>query len=182
MSYINNTGDYVESLFEFISDGVTDSAIVTYEDDEPPHPDKPLIILEMPDIIETSYANDGRQQDELGVSILVKVPKNIGKANIVAVNIGGFLRGVIAGSTLDGYLDDEHDCVDEPTGIQGQPIKWAARDKGDKANTHGYEITFSQLVRYGTVEIEPFILKHIGISEGESDESIIYEDGDSKAS
>ncbi|MFL7036488.1 hypothetical protein BCS71_25665 [Vibrio lentus] len=178
MSYINNTGDYLETLFQFVSNAVTSNAEVTYDDEKLPLK-KPLIILESPQIVETSFANDGRQQDELAVSILVKVPKSIDKPNIEALNIGGFLRGVIVNETFSGFLDEDHDCVDYALDIQGQPIKWGRSDKSSDANLFGYEIVFSQVVRYGTVEVEPFVLNRIGIAESDKSESNVYEKGDS---
>ncbi|MBD1559602.1 hypothetical protein HC752_21905 [Vibrio sp. S9_S30] len=178
MNYINNLGDYVELLHALLSTLTQGRAVVQY-DDEPEKQGKPcpFIKLPLPEIVETSFANDGRQQDTLEVTVLIKAPKNLNKASIAAANIGGFVRGEIAQETFTNpqrlgehpALASEHRCVDTAVEIQGYPLKW-------ETNDHGYAIKFEQTIRYGSVDHPAFILNAIDVSESGETERVYERD------
>lgn len=186
MSYINNLGDYVELLHSLLTKAVGDNATVQY-DDEPDKQDKPkpFIKLPLPEIEEFSYSDDGRHQNTLKVTVLVKVPKNVSKPSVEAANIGGFVSAKVTGqyfvdpeqmgedeNGVSRALNPDFDCVDEPEEIQGYPLKWHTNDQG-------YAITFIQIIRYGNLEDETFLLKSITAQEGDSEVQIIYESDES---
>lgn len=172
---INSTGDYLKTLFDFLTDQFGETATVYYEDDEPVLSNKPCVMVCSPEIDEATYSDDGRQEDVLMNSILVKVPNSIDTPAVVALDIGGFIRGILPNQTFSKYIDPEIDSVDAPEEIQGQPIKWAKRDKADAVNLKGYEITFIQTIRYGTEAETAFILKAIDIKETHGERERIYE-------
>lgn len=175
MNYINNLGDYVELLHALLSAAVGENAMVLYEH-EPEAQDKPLpfIILPLPELIETSYAADGRQQDTLSATVFIKAPKSLDNPSVTAANIGGFVRAQLTNQYLDGALlgesalASEFDCVDEPVDIQGYPLKWHDNDQG-------YAITFEQTIRYGNLDAETFLLSGIIATEGDSEGKAVYE-------
>lgn len=186
MNYINNFGDYVELLHSLLTKAVGNKATVQY-DDEPDKQDKPkpFIKLPLPEIEEFSYSDDGRQQNTLKVTVLIKVPKNVSKPTVEAANIGGFVSAKMKGQYFvepEQMSEDENgasmalspdfDCVDEPEEIQGYPLKW-------HTNEQGYAITFEQTIRYGNLEEETFLLKSITTQEGDSEVKTIYESDES---
>ncbi|MBM5180128.1 hypothetical protein J7937_21610 [Vibrio parahaemolyticus] len=188
MSYINNLGDYIELLHSLLTKAVGDKATVQY-DDEPEEQDKPkpFIKLPLPEIDEFSYSDDGRHQNMLNVTVLVKVPKNVSNPSVQAANIGGFVSAQMKGqyfvdpekigvdeNGVSRALNPDFDCVDEPEEIQGYPLKWHTNDQG-------YAITFMQTIRYGKLEDETFLLKSITTQEGDSEVNTVYESDESGA-
>lgn len=186
MSYINNLGDYVELLHSLLTKAVGAKATVQY-DHEPDTQDKPkpFIKLPLPEIAETSYSDDGRHQNTLKITVLIKVPKAVSKPSIEAANIGGFVSAKMIGQyfvTPDQMgesegganmaLNPDFDCVDEPEDIQGYPLTW-------HTNEQGYAITFEQTIRYGNLEDETFLLKSITAQEGDSEVNTLYESDES---
>ena len=182
MNYINNFGDYVELLHSLLTKAVGANATVQY-DDEPEKQDKPkpFIKLPLPEIESFSYSDDGRHQNTLKVTVLIKVPKNVAHPTIEAANIGGFVSAQLSGQYFvdpeqlgeddngnSTALDPEFYSVDEPEEIQGYPLKW-------HTNEQGYAITFEQTIRYGNLEAETFLLKAITPQEGDSEVKTIYE-------
>tara|TARA_B100001059_G_scaffold236796_1_gene290499 strand:+ start:32040 stop:32621 length:582 start_codon:yes stop_codon:yes gene_type:complete len=184
MNYINNLGDYVELLHSLLTKSVGDKATVQY-DDEPETQDKPkpFIKLPLPEIEEFSYSDDGRQQNTLSVTVLIKVPKNVSQPTIEAANIGGFVSAKMKGQYFvepeqmgeddngeSVALSPDFYCVDEPEEIQGYPLKW-------DSNEQGYAITFEQTIRYGNLVKEPFELVAIDLKQRDGDTVRLYESG-----
>lgn len=182
MNYINNFGDYVELLHSLLTKAVGDKATVQY-DDEPEIQDKPkpFIKLPIPEIEEFNYSDDGRQQNTLQVTVMIKVPKNVARPTIEAANIAGFVSAKMKGQYFvepeqmgEGdngdsiALNPDFDCVDEPEDIQGYPLKW-------HTNEQGYAITFEQTIRYGDLVQEPFKLIAADIKERAGDTVRVYE-------
>jgi len=164
MSSMNNTGDYVEALIQFVTEKVEGKAVVVEEGDEPENPTTPLIIVSMPKILETGWSDDGRHEDVLGVTLVAKVPKSIDKPNVTAVNTGGFLRYLLADREINsGFVD--YNNIDLPADVEGDSVLWKERDKAAKANFFGYMITFIQTVRYGTEENPAFVLPESEIKD-----------------
>lgn len=166
---IINTGDFLKVLKTLLSDKAGKNAHVIYDGEiEPQDKTKPIIKVLMPEIDSVSWSDDGRHQDELISTILVKAPKNLSDPAVVCMNIAGFIRGTLTEQYYTDYLPEENDHVDEPQGIEGQALQWDTND-------HGYEITFSQKVRYGTIEKEPFQLVAIDIKETDGESVRLYE-------
>lgn len=169
MKSINNTGDYLELLHEYLTDKAGEKALVLFEEDIEPENDlKPLIIVPMVEIDNTQWSDDGRQQDDLIVSILVKIPHNLDKPSVQALNIAGFIRGTITDELFSEHLKGESDHVDEPEDISGQPLKWNTDERG-------YEIGFIQTVRYSDPEKEPFELVAVDLKQRDGDTVRLYE-------
>ena len=169
MLSISNTGDFLKVLKTLLEREAGERALVIYEgDDEPQDKVKPVIILPMPSIFETSWSDDGRHQDALEISVLVRVPKNISDSSVQCLNVAGFIRGLMTGQVYQDYIDVDSDHVDEPEDLSGFPLKWDTND-------HGYEVSFNQNVRYGTVDIEPFKLVGIDLKEQDGEAVRIYE-------
>lgn len=172
MKSINNTGDYLELLHLYLTEKVGQNAIVMYEEDIKPESDQlPLIILPMVEIDNPCWSSDGRHQDDLEVSILIKIPHNLDKASVQALNIAGFIRATITDECFLDYLNEKADHVDEPEDINGQPIKWST-------NERGYEISFYQTVRYGSLDELPFQLVAVELKEQAGDKVTLYEQSD----
>ncbi len=148
--YLNNTGDYLLLLSLFLEEKVGTKATVLFEEDIcPQDPDKPLVIIPPVEIVETQWSEDGRHQDVIAATVLIRVPNGLTTPSIQAQNVGGFVRGFIAGQLFPDHLNPDYDCVDEPEEIRGQPLKW-------NTNEQGYEVTFTQTIRYGLEDIPPF--------------------------
>lgn len=150
--YLDNTGDYLLLLSLFLKEKIGTKAEVLFEEDIcPQDPDKPVVILPPVEIVETQWSHDGRHQDVVSVSVLIRVPNSLATPSIQAQNVGGFVRAYIAGQLFGDYLNEEYNCVDEPQEIKGTPLRW-------NTNEQGYEITFEQTIRYGTEETLPFTI------------------------
>ncbi|MCG9785396.1 hypothetical protein L1D52_24105 [Vibrio brasiliensis] len=150
--HLNNTGDYLLLLSLYFKAKMGNKALVLFEEDVAPQdPDVPLVIIPPVELTETQWADDGRHQDVVAVTVQVRVPNGLELPSVQAQNIGGFVRGYIAGELFTEYLNPEHECVDEPENIKGQPLTW-------NTNEQGYEVTFDQTLRYGTVLSPAFSL------------------------
>lgn len=186
MNCINNLGDYVELLYSLLKKAVGNNATVQY-DDEPDKQDKPkpFIKLSIPEIESFDYSADGRQQNTLRVTVLIKVPKNVSQPTIEAANIGGFVSAKMSGQYFidpeemgdddngeSMALNPDFHCVEEPEEIQGYPLKW-------DTNEQGYAITFEQTIRYGNLQEETFLLKSISTQEDDSEAQTTYESDES---
>lgn len=174
MNYINNLGDYVECLHAALRRAVGVRAVVQY-DHEPEVQDKPkpYIKVSLPEIEETSFASDGRQQDTLVVTVLIKAPKALSNPSVEAANIGGFVRAIMTNQYFtDSALMAEDalhfDVVDAPEDIQGYPLKWHDNDQG-------YAITFEQTLRYGSTPADSFVLVGMSTIESNGKENIVYD-------
>ncbi|NGZ18030.1 hypothetical protein G6Z94_11835 [Vibrio aestuarianus] len=174
MRSLINTGDYSEALKALIEKEVSNNARVLYAGEvDPQNKTKPFIFLTMPEVLEFDWSGDGRHEAKLSVSILIKVPKNVDNAPIEALNVSGFVHSLILGQVFGDYFNIEDDHFDHPEEIGGQPIEW-------DTNEQGYEVTFTQVIRYGTVEKAAFVLKAIDIKETFGEPKRIYEhEGDS---
>lgn len=174
MRSLINTGDYLEVLKALLEKEAGDNAHVMYWGEvNPQNKTLPFIFLQMPEVIDSDWSGDGRHEDKLSVSILFKVPKNVDNAPIVALNVSGFVRSLILGQVFSDYVSIEDDHFDQPEDIGGQPLDW-------DTNEQGYEVTFTQAIRYGTVEKAAFVLKAIDIKETYGEPKRIYEQqGDS---
>lgn len=169
MRSLINTGDYLEVLKALLEKEAGDKARVMYWGEvNPQNKTLPFIFLPMPEVIDTDWSGDGRHEDKLSVSILIKVPKSVDDAPVVALNVGGFVRSLILGQVFGEYVSVEDDHFDHPEDIGGQPLDW-------DTNEQGYEITFTQVIRYGTVEKQAFVLKAIDIKETFGEPKRIYE-------
>lgn len=157
--YLVNTGDYLQLLSQYFKDKAGNKATVLFEEDiAPQDPTAPLIILPPVELVETGWADDGRHQDVVSVSVQIRVPNNLALPSVQAQNMGGFVRGHIAGELFADYLNPDHECVDEAQSIQGTPLKW-------NTNEQGYEVTFEQTLRYATLETEPFLITGFEINQ-----------------
>ena len=166
---INNTGDFLKVLKALLDERAGKKALVIYEGDiEPQDTQTPIIIVTMPKIDEIGWSDDGRHQDTLEVSILVKVPKNLNNAPVQCMNVAGFIRGLMTEQIYSAHIDDEFDHVSKPEDLSGHPLKW-------DTNEHGYEIMFYQDVRYGTLETTPFNLVGIDLKERHGDTVKLYD-------
>ncbi|CAH6982582.1 conserved hypothetical protein [Vibrio chagasii] len=171
MKSLNNTGDYLELLHEYLTEKAGEKALVLFEEDiEPQSDSKPLIIIPMVEIDNAQWSDDGRHQDDLIVSLLVKIPHNLDKPSVQALNVAGFIRGTITDELFCDHLNREDDQVDAPEDINGQPLKW-------NTNERGYEVGFIQTVRYSDPEKEPFELVAIDLKQRDGDTVRLYESG-----
>lgn len=169
MRSLINTGDYLEGLKALLDKEVGENAQVMYWGEvNPQNKKRPFVFLTMPEVINSDWSGDGRHEDKLSVSILIKVPKNVDNAPIEALNVGGFVRSLILGQVFSDYFNFEDDHFDQPEEIGGQGLDW-------DTNEQGYEVTFTQVIRYGTVENPAFVLKAIDIKEAYGESERIYE-------
>lgn len=169
MRTIVNTGDYLEVLKALIEAEVGKSAEVLYWGEvNPNNKTKPFVFLHMPEVIDINHSGDGRHEETLSVTIQIKVPKNTTDAPIVALNVSGFIRALIVDQLFCDYVSTDDDHFDEPDEIGGQPLEW-------DTNEQGYEVSFTQVIRYGTADIAAFVLKAIDIKEEFGEPKRIYE-------
>lgn len=150
---INNTGDYLKLLYDLFTDlvkspheGQPPRALVFYEHEIVSKSyELPLYVLSLPDIIDSTYGDDGRDEDELSISILIKVPKNKENPSVLASTLAGFATAKLKEQSFADYLDPDADATEHPDDIQASPLRW-------NNNELGYEVTFTQRIRYGLEE------------------------------
>lgn len=152
MNYLSSTGQYLTLLKELLerevgdkSDKETKAEIIfpsAIEDIAPTHPQ---VIVDNVEIDKVSRANDGRKQYELDVSFFVRVPTNLGDAEVIALTLAGYLTALMEFQRFG--FDDK--TISNPVEIGADPTPW---NNGEA----GYQINFAQTIRVGEAIIDPF--------------------------
>ena len=146
MSCINDLGDYLERIKTVIQTEVGEKAMVIYPSEiEEADATKPQICLAKMTALYSEVCEDGRDEEQFDVDILIKVPSgtSIGPAEVTALRIASTLMKLIQFQRWEF----DSDSSDNPEQIKGDTAAWGEAFAG-------YQVTFVQTIRYGSFEEE----------------------------